>query len=141
MIDSESWYISQLIDSRLQQEVNKALLEKKAAMQRKKEFDQHANETINDWVTEMKKEATAQEKPLPEMNCSPWADEVKAQHHDILRVQAQIEKNKIAQKKQPIGALGRACLMFKILTNIDMTEQQAEKFLDLVKVCEGHTND
>jgi hypothetical protein len=104
MNDLESWYISQLVDSRFHQRVNKAMQEEKAAMQRKKEFYQHTNETINNWVTEMKEHATAQEK-------------------------------------QPLGALGRACLMFKILTNIDMTEQQAEKFLDLVKVCEGHTND
>lgn len=88
-------------------------------------------ETINNWVTEMKKEATAQEKPLPEMNCA----------HIFNPSAAPELKSTTAQVKQPLGALGRACLMFKILTNIDMTEQQAEKFLDLVKVCEGHTND
>lgn len=128
MNDLESWYISQLVDSRFNQRVNKAMQEEKAAMQRKKEFDQHANETMNNWVAEMKEHATAQYKQtiytigsapacsVPPTNCA-------------LKV------------KQPLGALGRACLMFKILTNIDMTEQQAEKFLDLVKVCEGHTND
>ena len=127
MNSAYKFYISQIMGERLAAEINKAMQEKKAAIQRKKEFDQHTNETINDWVTEMKEHATAQEKPLPAMNVSPWASETK--------------KHATAQEKQPLGALGRACLMFKILTNIDMTEQQAEKFLDLVKVCEGHTND
>lgn len=37
MNDLESWYISQLVDSRFHQIVNKAMQEEKAAMQRKKE--------------------------------------------------------------------------------------------------------
>lgn len=149
--EAEAWYISQLIGERVAYERHKASLENEVAKQRKKEFDQHTNETINDWVTEMKEQATAQEKPLPGMNVSPWASETKkhatAQDKQTIYTIGSAPAwsvpptNCALKEKQPLGALGRACLMFKILTNIDMTEQQAEKFLDLVKVCEGHTND